>query len=80
MGSKLLGLFALVYLVFPFDLLPDVVPVVGWIDDLGLSALAFVLLARAWQRYRGTPPSPEAQAPVEVVETIGSDVPERGRK
>ena len=26
-------IFSLLYLVFPLDLIPDVIPVLGWIDD-----------------------------------------------
>ena len=31
---------ALVYVVVPFDAVPDVVPVVGWLDDMGVVGLA----------------------------------------
>lgn len=38
---KLLGVAALAYLVLPLDAIPDVVPLVGWMDDAGvLSAVA----------------------------------------
>lgn len=37
--NKVLAALALLYLLSPFDLLPDwVVPVVGWLDDLGVLA------------------------------------------
>jgi uncharacterized membrane protein YkvA (DUF1232 family) len=39
------------YLVFPIDLLPDVVPFVGWLDDLGFGALAAWYLMRATQKH-----------------------------
>jgi uncharacterized membrane protein YkvA (DUF1232 family) len=38
---KLAAAFALVYTVMPLDLVPDVLPVLGWIDD------ALVLLGTA---------------------------------
>jgi uncharacterized membrane protein YkvA (DUF1232 family) len=46
---RFVALLAVVYAIFPFDLIPDVVPVVGWIDDVGLAsiAVAFVLSAAA---------------------------------
>ena len=31
---------AAVYVISPIDLIPDVIPVVGWIDDLGVVMLA----------------------------------------
>jgi len=38
---------ALVYLVWPVDLVPDFAPVIGWLDDLGIAALAIAYLASA---------------------------------
>lgn len=75
-GGKLLAVFALLYLLSPVDLIPDLIPVLGWIDDVGLSALAFTLLARAFQKYREAAASAAASPPT-VVETTGTDVPPR---
>ena len=36
------SVFAIAYIIFPFDLIPDYIPVIGWIDD----ALVFYLLLR----------------------------------
>jgi uncharacterized membrane protein YkvA (DUF1232 family) len=48
LGSRLAAIFALAYLLAPLDLIPDVLPFVGWIDDGiiagGLLWLAFRLL------------------------------------
>jgi len=43
--EKLAVLAALLYLICPLDLVPDYIPVVGWLDDLGIAAcvLAYVL-------------------------------------
>lgn len=38
---KWAGLAALAYVLMPVDLVPDVLPVIGWLDDLGVVA-AFV--------------------------------------
>jgi uncharacterized membrane protein YkvA (DUF1232 family) len=44
--KKILGVLAIFYAVWPVDLIPDVVPLVGWLDDLGVLALTFGFVAR----------------------------------
>jgi uncharacterized membrane protein YkvA (DUF1232 family) len=36
---KLVGVLAVVYVVSPIDLIPDAIPVIGWLDDIGVIAL-----------------------------------------
>lgn len=43
--EKLLVLGALVYLISPIDLIPDAIPVVGWLDDLGIAAAVLAFLS-----------------------------------
>ena len=38
-AARGLALLALVYIVWPFDVIPDVVPVLGWLDDLTIGPL-----------------------------------------
>ena len=38
--QKVLVAGALLYIITPLDLIPDVVPVVGWLDDLGIAGFA----------------------------------------
>lgn len=38
-SAKLVALAAVVYLISPIDLIPDVIPVIGWMDDAGILAL-----------------------------------------
>jgi len=42
-----LALLALVYVVWPFDLVPDVIPVLGWLDDLVIGPLLLWAAAKA---------------------------------
>ena len=41
---KAVGVAAVLYVILPVDLIPDVIPFIGWLDDLGVitAALAFV--------------------------------------
>ena len=35
-----IALLAFLYIMSPLDLIPDVIPVIGWLDDLGVLAWA----------------------------------------
>jgi uncharacterized membrane protein YkvA (DUF1232 family) len=56
--GKLVIFVALFYAVWPVDLIPDV-PVIGWLDDIGVMGLAMAWLGRVVSRYR-TPSSTSA--------------------
>lgn len=58
MWKLLLTIFAFVYLLFPSDLLPDVVLGWGWLDDL-------VVLYLWWRGYRWFDTGGPAQKPAE---------------
>jgi uncharacterized membrane protein YkvA (DUF1232 family) len=49
---RLLALIAVLYLLVPLDLMPDAIPLVGWLDDLGVIGLAAVYAGRQAARYR----------------------------
>jgi uncharacterized membrane protein YkvA (DUF1232 family) len=49
---KLAGLGALVYLFSPVDVVPDVIPLVGWLDDVGVVSAVAMFLYRDIQRHR----------------------------
>lgn len=63
--GKLFVLLAVVYVVCPVDLIPDV-PIVGWLDDLGVASLAMAYLARTVARYRHDPALMAEPVPVTV--------------
>ena len=39
LAARGIALLALVYVVWPFDVVPDVIPVLGWLDDLTIGPL-----------------------------------------
>ncbi len=69
--NALLAVLAVVYAVSPIDLLPDVIPVVGWLDD-GL--VLWFGLTQAWLAMRGRPVPDADQATGNVIETTATRV------
>lgn len=53
---KLAGLLAIVYFLSPIDLIPDFIPVLGWLDDIGVLSAAAMFLVREVQRWSPAPP------------------------
>ncbi|MCP3168777.1 MULTISPECIES: YkvA family protein [Myxococcus] len=53
---KLAGVVAVVYFLSPVDAVPDFIPVLGWLDDLGMLSAAAFFMVREVQRYRPEQP------------------------
>ncbi|MFP2964055.1 YkvA family protein [Myxococcus sp. 1LA] len=51
---KLAGVLAVVYFLSPVDAIPDVLPVLGWLDDLGVLSAAAFFMVREVQRHQLT--------------------------
>jgi uncharacterized membrane protein YkvA (DUF1232 family) len=47
---KLIPVALVVYLSIPFDIIPDFVPVLGYLDDVALALLALVLIIKLTPR------------------------------
>ncbi len=62
-APKLLLLFAVLYAVSPIDAIPDIAPIVTWIDDAGLLAYALGYTLSAVDRHES---GEEAASPVEA--------------
>ena len=56
---KLTGVFALLYLVSPVDLVPDFIPLLGWLDDLGVLGAAVMFVTREVSSHVPGPQSTE---------------------
>ena len=44
-------IFALLYIVGPFDLIPDIIPGMGWLDDAFVVGLVFNAVSHDLRRY-----------------------------
>jgi uncharacterized membrane protein YkvA (DUF1232 family) len=53
---------AVLYVLFPIDAIPDLVPVWGWLDDLGVVTLAMAFLSWAVTPYDESRAQPRAVA------------------
>lgn len=71
---RLSGLLAVAYFVMPLDALPDVLPILGWLDDLGVLSAAAFFMVREVQRYQ-----PEQGWPKQVEERQAAPPPLRER-
>lgn len=43
-GRKVLLALAVLYVISPIDAIPDVIPVIGWLDDIGFLGFAATML------------------------------------
>jgi uncharacterized membrane protein YkvA (DUF1232 family) len=49
---RLAGFLAVIYFVSPVDALPDILPILGWLDDIGVLSAAAFFMVREVQRYQ----------------------------
>ena len=50
--TLIVGIFALLYLINPIDIVPDFIPLLGFADDLAALAFAASLIKGDLNRYR----------------------------
>ena len=49
---KAMGLLAIVYVISPVDIVSDIVPLLGWLDDVGVIALVAAFYMRQIPQHR----------------------------
>jgi uncharacterized membrane protein YkvA (DUF1232 family) len=52
-APKVLLALAVLYTLSPVDLIPDVIPVLGWLDDVGLLSMAIAWFLHVLARWDG---------------------------
>ncbi len=68
-GPKAALLAAVAYVIWPLDLIPDLVPLITWLDDAGVASAAVAWAAAAVQRHASEREA-AVEAPAET-ETAG---------
>jgi uncharacterized membrane protein YkvA (DUF1232 family) len=68
-GRKLLGLVTALYVVWPLDVLPDMIPIIGWLDDVGILGLGAWWVVREVNRHSAKKPA-NASARTSTVDAV----------
>lgn len=50
-SAKIAAVLAAAYVVWPADFIPDLAPVLGWLDDVGMVGIALAFIARQAAQY-----------------------------
>jgi uncharacterized membrane protein YkvA (DUF1232 family) len=74
---RLAGLFAVIYFVSPVDALPDILPILGWLDDIGVLSAAAFFMVREVQRYQPEQGLPHKVSPVDEGQAVIPPLRER---
>jgi uncharacterized membrane protein YkvA (DUF1232 family) len=70
LSVKAIPMLAALYVVSPLDLLPDVIPIMGQVDDIAILLVALRLFTQLAAKYEvASPPPPGARAEREVTTT-----------
>lgn len=78
---KFVGVAALAYAIMPVDFIPDVIPLLGWMDDFGVLSAALFFVTRDIQKHAAseTGPSVGPAEPSEFEREINPPPPSKKR-
>lgn len=48
---KAMVVLTIIYLIWPIDLVPDLIPLLGWLEDIGFNTFAIWYLMHATNKY-----------------------------
>lgn len=51
LGDRLMAAGALAYFIIPLDGIPDLAPIIGWLDDIGVVSFALSYLSAKYSDY-----------------------------
>ena len=54
-GRKLVILAAVVYIISPLDLVPDLIPLLGWVDDVAVMTFLWAFISSELAKYHNDP-------------------------
>ncbi len=61
---------ALLYFIMPFDIVPDFIPLVGWLDDLGVIAMVIKYISNEVEKYSLQQEHPNENVTVEDAHVV----------
>ncbi len=65
---------SLLYAVCPLDCIPDAIPVIGWLDDLGILAMALNAIAPAFTGKKELPNETQEELREEIIEANSQNI------
>ena len=64
--KKVAGVLAILYVIDPIDLIPDTIPIIGWLDDIGaIGALIAMIFSTPLPPTDAPASKPDAATPAE---------------